>query len=299
MRRTCASLALVLLLSALACAQTARFVLSGVSDTGVPIDDLARSDLEVRLGTRAVPVAAVTRYHDAPVRIMVVLDQSESMQDRWHVAVAIVFELLRTAPPNAQVALVSGTDAPGEVITRRQTIARYLANSLKPHHGPGGQTRLWDDMHLALTALGEPRGGDVIFVLSDGADNASKIPFLPLAAEIRAAHVRVSSALLLPPFETAIEQDENAGRLADLVRSTGGYNLTGPPFTRSDDSVDAVRVEARTMVESLPGFFRTFYDFYVVDLAGEPAAAGEKVSVRATRKERVVLAAPEQATAAP
>ena len=298
MRRTPASLALVLLLSALCAAQNSRLILSGVSDTGVPIDDLARTDLAVHLGARSVPVTAVTRYHDAPVRIMVVLDQSESMQDRWHVAVAIVYELLKTAPPNAQVALVSGTDAPGEVITRRETIARYLANSLKPHQGPGGQTRLWDDMHVALTALGQPRAGDVIFVLSDGADNASKLDFAQLAAEIRAAHVRVSSALLMPPYGSPLEEDENAGRLADLVRATGGYNLTGPPFTRTEDSVDAVRVEARTMVESLPGFFRTFYDFYVVELAAEPSAA-DKVSVRATRKERVVLAAPESATAAP
>lgn len=299
MRRTSASLALVLLLSALCAAQTSRFLLSGVTDTGVPVADLSRSDLEVRLGTRAVPVNAVTRYHGAPVRILVVLDQSESMKDRWHLAVAIVVELLRTVPPNSTIGLVSVSDTPGEIITKRDTIARYLANSLKPRQGPGGSTRLWDDMHVALVAFGQPRVGDLIFVVSDGVDTASKLTFKQLADEIRAAHVRVAGALLLPPFGVTTDETESAGQLADLIRETGGYNLTGPPFTRTDDSVDAARVQARTMAESLPGFFGTFYDFYLVDLGAEPAAA-EKLSVRATRKDRVLLAAPEHLpTAAP
>src|SRR5258706_2235808 len=120
-------------------------------------------------------------------------------------------------------------------------------------------------MHFCIGALPDPRPTDVIFVVSDGVDAASKVTFPALHQEIRAAGVRVSGAILVdllaPTPTTRIVSPE----LADLITETGGWNLTTAPFVRHQET--SGRFEQRQVQSpNLRGFLITLYDFYYVDL---------------------------------
>lgn len=273
------------------------FILSPVTAEGVVLSDLTPRDLEVRVGSGRVPVRALTPFHDAPIRIVIVLDESSSMGARWHVALAIVLDLLQTLPPNSSVGLVGVNNESPELIRGPGAITRYLYNRRK--RGPGGWTRLWDDMDIALRALPQPQPSDLIFVVSDGVDTASKLTFRGLQEEVRAARVRVSGALLTDEFAPDPVARSSTGNLAELIDETGGWNLTSMPFLQPHRAAGGRIEEPRSAFPNLNGFFRTLYDFYLVDLGGAatPAApTGLSVRLAAGRqdRERIYLSAPNR-----
>ncbi|HTK96140.1 MAG TPA: VWA domain-containing protein [Terriglobales bacterium] len=260
-------LAVVLLSVAVAWAQAppdhaGTFILSTVDTRGEAITDIAPQDLEVEVGPHTIAVRGLTRYHDAPIRVIVVLDESSSMAARWRVALAIVLDLLQSLPRNATVGLVGINGETPEVINGRSAITRYLTN--RARQGPGGWTRLWDNVHAALGALPQPRPTDVIFVISDGDDTASKLSFRDLEHEVRAARVRVSGALLL---ENPTAAAPTSADLGELIDETGGWDLTAMPFlhTAPEDG----RIEVASAVPNYAAFFRTMFDFYLVEVGGE------------------------------
>ncbi|MBI2678571.1 MAG: VWA domain-containing protein [Candidatus Koribacter versatilis] len=273
-----------------------------MDEAGSPVADLTAQELEVRLGTRALRINGLTRFHDAPIRIVIVFDESSSMAANWRAALRIVSELLHSLPPNSNVALVGVNSGTPELIETPGAIARYLHN--RSRRGAGGWTKLWDLMHIALLALPHPRPTDVIFVVSDGVDTASKLSFHELQREVHAARVRVSGAILVDMLAATPATRIVSPELADLMRETGGWNLTVSPFLRRRER--GGRFE-RSHVESpnLPGFLTTLFDFYYVDVPPEAVASQPgPLAVRAlgVRKdhERVLLSAPQHLpTAAP
>src|SRR5438045_581497 len=56
-----------------------RFILSAVDDVGAPVADLSAPDLDVRIGDRPARIAALNHVQSAPIRIVIVLDESSSM----------------------------------------------------------------------------------------------------------------------------------------------------------------------------------------------------------------------------
>ncbi|MDP9267850.1 MAG: VWA domain-containing protein [Acidobacteriota bacterium] len=268
----------------------ARFILSAVGEDGAVLPDLAQQDLVVRIGEKPVAISGLSRFHQAPIRIVVVLDESSSMQGRWRVALGIVFELLKTLPPNSTVGLVGVNDQAPEMIESPDAILRYLKNRAK--RGPGGWTRLWDDIHMALLFFPQPRSSDVIFVVSDGVDNASKLTYQRLREEVRAAKVRVSGALLTDQYSPDPEARTVTGKVAALIDETGGWNLTSPPFVHERAGVGGRMEEAPTQAPNLAGFFHTLYDFYLVELGPEgKVTRPEPLNVRIAdgRKDRAQI----------
>lgn len=270
-----------------------RFILSAVNVEGAPLADLAAQELAVRIGERPVPVTGLTRYHDAPIRIVIVLDESSSMAATWRAALGIIGELLRSLPPNSSVALVGVNSETPEIIETPGAIARYLHNRSK--RGTGGWTKLWDHMHIALLALPHPRPTDVIFVVSDGVDTASKLKYRELQEEVRSAGVRVSGALLID--ESAPAERAGSPDLTDLMYETGGWNLTSLPFLLHPVAEGGRFEEKHSRAPNLTGFFSTLFDFYFVDLPPDTVNRGP-LTVRAigvrTDHQRLLLSAPQK-----
>src|SRR3954467_15878839 len=134
-----------------------RFVVSIVDEKGKAIEDVGDQDVKAELGRQPVAVNSVVRYHQAPIRIVIVLDESGSMKQTWPEAVAIVVELLKSLPKNSSVGLIGANDKPPEVLIHPESIINYLKNRLQRGHEPEGQTALWDIVHQALLTLGKPR----------------------------------------------------------------------------------------------------------------------------------------------
>jgi Mg-chelatase subunit ChlD len=270
-----------------------RFILSAVDDSGAPVTDLTTRELAIQVGEHSARIASLTRYQAAPIRIIIVLDESSSMAENWRAALGILSELLHSITPNSSVSLIGVNSEKPELIETPGAIARYLNN--RSHRGTGGWTRLWDDMHLALVALPNPRPTDVIFVVSDGVDTASKVPFSTLRQELRTAGVRVSGAILVDMLAPTASTRIVSPQLAELMAETGGWNLTTAPFLRQHE-VGGRFAKPRVEAPNIPGFLSTLYDFYYVDLepSATPRTAPLAVHVVGARgnNERVLLSAP-------
>src|SRR5438874_716397 len=65
---------------------TYRFVLNVVDKHGAPVEDVHSSDLRIKIGKQSAIVAHATRYHAAPIRVVILLDESGSMQPVWATA---------------------------------------------------------------------------------------------------------------------------------------------------------------------------------------------------------------------
>jgi len=272
-----------------------RFILSAVGVDGGVLPDLSQQDIDVRIGEKQAAVTGLSQFHEAPIRIVVVLDESSSMQGRWRVALGIVYNLLRMLPPNSTIGLVGVNDQAPEMIESPDAIVRYLKNREK--RGPGGWTRLWDDIHLALLAFPQPRPSDVIFVISDGVDTASKMNFQRLREEVRAARVRVSGALLIDQYAPDPEARTTSGKVAALIEETGGWNLTTPPFVHERTGLGGRMEEGPNQAPNVAGFLHTLFDFYLVELGDDAKVARPEpltVHLAGSRKdgERVFLSAP-------
>jgi hypothetical protein len=238
-------------------------------ENGVPATDVARQNVEVRLGKQLAPVMSVTRYHDAPIRIVIVLDESASMKPVWKLESAIVLGILKALPKNAAVGIITGNEKPGELLTSADAVARYLAVRSRPGEGPGGKTRLWDHVHEALGVLGgAPRPSDVILVISDGGDNISHISAEKLLKEIEAAGVRVSTAILIGDAPYTLEEMTGPEMLRTLLARSGGRNLTAPPFLEGGQYyMSGPNLVTKRSDDFVADFVSSLCNFYLVEAA--------------------------------
>lgn len=88
-------------------------------------------------------------------------------------------------------------------------------------------TALIDSMQRAVDAFGTAEEGDTIYVISDGADNASRLRWQKLQEELIERRMRVFAILVSWRGPIATPEESNQ-HLPEIVNSTGGFGLILP-----------------------------------------------------------------------
>ena len=91
-----------------------------------------------------------------------------------------------------------------------------------------GKTALWDAVLDSTKMFDHPRLGDVIYVITDGGDNASKIALNHIVQTLGESGIRLSGLVFQAPITLRRTEEEIIGppNLERVARETGGTILT-------------------------------------------------------------------------
>ncbi len=237
----------VVLTLALLCAQTTT-AQEGCRVRTVPVSAFSRQGASVPLvesanfvasyGDKAVRVTSVT-VEQRPQQMVLLLDVSGSMlgaTDRaWKVPIEVAREVLGYMPPNMDIglAIFSGRMFPLVDPTKDHQkligeVEALLANRRLIEEKLTAGTALWDSILQASGMFRRSQAGDVIYVITDGADNQSIANSRVVARTLAATGVRlfcfgIANSEWLK-LRTA-DQVTGATELTRVMEGTGGWGM--------------------------------------------------------------------------
>jgi len=194
---------------------------------------------------KGIPVKiASAAWNENPKRILIFLDSSGSMtmpESARGLALNVADRIVEKMPAGTQIGLAVFSVRITEFVnltSDRQVLhdeLRKLASERNP--SPGGKylTALRDAMVESLQFFDEPQDGDVLYVISDGKDNASHIGTGKLKDAFVAAGVRVfmlnPKSMSGPGCSNSFKDThctssyEDSAALPELVEATGGLSV--------------------------------------------------------------------------
>lgn len=215
-----------------------------VGTHGATFSDLSTDNFEASLHHKSVKIVSVTR-DDSPRRIIVALDASGSMHDRWKGNLALARDLLESLRPNDEMGLVVFSDHIVDAVPltqERGALSVELARLTEsPAASPAGLTALWDSLESATGQFDTPLFGDSIFVLSDGEDNRSHVVESKFESSLIEKRIRLFGLMLAPDrWGQQTREPRVQYQLTDPEVNTGGFGVyfSSPP--RRDESLPIV-----------------------------------------------------------
>src|SRR5882762_544674 len=197
-----------------------------MQDTIYP--ELRAGELAAKLDKEHVKILSVLPG-DPPHRVIVLLDSSGSVLSSsfaWRAYLAMARNLVTNLPEGTTATLVVFADLIDMIIPVTDDRAK-LESQFKTLEAGWGYFRkprasaLWDAMKAASDMYGEPRQGDVLYVLSDGGDNTSHIRFKDVETTFRSKPIKLQliSVRVRAPLRAEAEALQ---RLKNLAMETGG-----------------------------------------------------------------------------
>lgn len=245
-------------------------VVSVVDKEGNPVSGLTAEDFRGEFRGQPVKIVAVEPESDAP-RIVLLLDVSDSMREAKQMGLArmAAVDLITSVPGGQRMALllVSG-DVSKEVgfgENRALLLARLPRVEEELSGYPPG-TALLDAILEALAVLGTSQAGDVIYVISDGGDNASKAGLRKVERALLESGVRLFGFLLPERVfvgRSPVPELRYEGYVVrELAEQSGGAVLTVEPEGLShsirldEKDVEKLTVEASRMYRRMLRYYR-------------------------------------------
>ena len=250
-----------------------RTVLATVIDReGNPLRGLTAANFRGEF--RGHPVQMLSANLDTrPPRIVILLDASQSMtveKQKWNAAKVAAQDLLRVAPPGISVALIVFASKVVNSVgfaQGRLGVARALSplgQGVEVAPKGQGKTALCDAISAGIDLLDPPQSGDVIYAVTDGGENASKVKLARVKQRLLSAQVHLFAFVMTdPPIVSGAEQPDPAG-LHEMVNVTGGNMFTlGPPqlpftedYWRSQEVHDAIVLKTRQLSQQMSEYYR-------------------------------------------
>ena len=194
----------------------------------------------------------------------------------WKIEKSISQYLMQVAPQRASIAQMAFATRVFATVDFNQDPPMLLKNladlvraSEYRHWGPG-KTALYDAISSARDLFGVPNVGNTILVLSDGADNRSKLSVSDVRRNLFAAGVRLFAVLIMDQisFRTRMPEEINGpSQLRNVVKDTGGMSLILPKFLPSETHANTMpdsRVEKDHL--ALKRLFQQMGEFYRLDV---------------------------------
>lgn len=193
-----------------------------------------------RATTHGQPIAVVSANMEVGPRVVLLLDVSGSIifsPAKWQTVKLVSQHFVASSPNSFRVALVLfGSDVietldfshPGKEILQR---VQQLGDGEKLVPKGKRRTALLDSVLHALTLFGKPEPGDTVFVITDGAENFSRVHPGEVERALISGGVRFFAFALHDVYSATEFEDEGANMLADLANRTGGrvLDIDGPP----------------------------------------------------------------------
>ena len=183
----------------------------------------------VRIGT--LQQASGTR----PLRVILLIDVSGSMIDQlrpdWDLMIDVAADVLAKLPASAQVGMALFATDIAKIIppsANREELRSEVATLRNPEAvrllGP---TALRHSIVRAAELLESQQLGDVVYVITDAGDNASKETSADVVRFLASRGVRLFAFTLEEP-EALVQPQEAIEELRKVVRATGGSQIDTP-----------------------------------------------------------------------
>jgi len=215
-----------------ACLQ--RTLMVGIADDhGVVPPNLTSKNFRITRRGRAVSSLRAV-YSEGPRRVVVLLDISESMHGpegkhspQWEIARAAARSLLASLPSSSAVGLMTYADktetrAP---LSGDRRLAEEWLDSNPGHQLASlkGHSAMYDAIEAAEKQLEPTQPGDVIYIITDAGENASKIRGSKVEKSLAEAGVRLFAFLLVPSGPGTSDEIDGANELRLLAIHSGGF----------------------------------------------------------------------------
>lgn len=241
--------------------------LTAENSQGLPIEGLRVEDLESKFQVGPAKIVSIVP-DDRMHRIVILVDASGSMGSKWREILTPASILAETEMPNTQMALVVFNDKIEEQVSFSQG-QKAIAERLRQIRSggaitPSGRTALYDSLLAGLQLLEVPTSADSLYVLSDGADNASRTHFDEVARQLSASTVRLFVSLAVGQLGNRYptpEEERGPREMSALVRRTGGDMNT--PFGRGFPTSPA---EVEQSLQSILRFQQEMPQNYRIEL---------------------------------
>jgi VWFA-related protein len=237
--------------------------LSATDSKGRIIDNLKKEDLilkedEVPQEIKEFSVLG-TRATDINLVVALVIDVSNSMHEgskevrKMDIAKAAAREIMNLLKPDDQLMLVT-FDTRVSVVTELTSDLSKVETAVTALQASYGRTAMWDAIHAAAETMNAVEGRRVMYVCSDGLDNASKMKVEEVVAkDLGASEITVISLGTIE-FERGghyygQENDYRDGKktMQTLADKTGGYAF----FPEKAKDLPQMLQKVRSGVQSL------------------------------------------------
>jgi Ca-activated chloride channel homolog len=161
---------------------------------------------------------------DAPVSICIVFDSSGSMGPKLRNSREAVAQVLKTANPNDEFALIQ-FDQRAQLSVQLTDRAEEVQNRLAFIQSKG-ETALLDAIYLAVQTMKKAhRTRKAVIIISDGGDNCSRYGTREVKNLVREADVQIFAIGILERFSArgrTLEELMGPGLLHEIAEETGG-----------------------------------------------------------------------------
>jgi hypothetical protein len=215
-----------------------------VTKTGgraVPVESLK---FDVRIDGRKASNIRVAQTARAR-RIMLIQDISGSMRSgsARELSSEAIKEFAKSASAADQLALVDFNDQYYLDITPRGAapfLEKYADPSFQNKMTPRGGTALFDAVVASESYIEqEPQEGDSLVIISDGADDASRLGSQGLRSQLFGSRIRVYLLKLAAPGPEYMHGIRGPSELIDTLRGTGGFVADAVP-NKLRESVETI-----------------------------------------------------------
>jgi VWFA-related protein len=202
---------------------------------GQPVLDLGRENF--RVWEDGVPQTVNAAQHlDLPVSMGILIDDSGSMRDKRATVNAAAYLLLNASNPKDEAFIVNFSDRP--YLDQGFTTDRVALNRGMSRVDPAGTTALYDAVSASADELAKhgKNRKQVLLIITDGADNASRLNLLEAIRRVQGLGGPVVYAIGLLFDDEAGESQQATEDLERLSRETGGVAY----FARSLGDVNSI-----------------------------------------------------------
>lgn len=244
------------------------------SDDGSQTPELTAASLEGTYDKKPVIVKSA-QPAKTPPRVILLVDTSGSMRNLAGPSVDSAEAVVSRLPKDFPIGLAffgSGT-VPVVLPTMDRAEVTIQLEALRKHGRTfRGKTAIWSALQESVKMLGTPMPGDVIYLISDGGENASKAKESDIEKEFGSSGVRLFALLLKHVMPTPQNVGEDAGSiLRDVAVPTGGTVIVqselGPEFPVSEREMFVDKHGKPTLLEQiLNRQVNQLRDFYLVEI---------------------------------
>lgn len=199
--------------------------------TGLPVQGLTPTDFQAKLRAGPAKILSIVP-DDRPHRLVILIDASGSMTMFWGQALASALALAETPLHNVQMALLVFGQKVYEQIdfSRGQSavadrLREFRAGAADPIQLVHGRTAILDALLSGLQLLDAPTSADSLYLLTDGAENASRTHLDDVAHRLTSSGVRLFVSFVGTRSGVRPRTSEEIFgpvSFSQLVRKTGG-----------------------------------------------------------------------------
>lgn len=226
---------------------------------------------------RGKPVEIVSvKYDTGPRRVVILMDASNSMEDRWDAEVALGQNLVSRAPIKDTFAVLAFSNGKSYSRIGFGQDSKGVVDGLRklPKVGQAQvKTAMLDALLEALNMLSPVRIGDALLLISDGGENASESRPAQSKSALLASGVRLFALITVEDYSRrgrTPEEVDGPTEVHDLINAVGGDGTAfapggafpkPPPF----DRVFTVQ-DRKNMSSAASALGREISEFYAVEV---------------------------------